>query len=140
MTSPLVVVNCTLNRSGALARKDAGFINDGRAAPVPVFDASVFDAPALDVALLEAGVCATRAEDKTKIVNSDLIKLDYTGTFELAGLPAGRCANRNPAVITDSHFSGVMFVNAGRPGYALRTEAARSGGRRDRKTASVGPF
>ena len=52
---------------------------------------------------------------------------------------AGGCANRNTAVITDSHFSAVMFVNAGRPSHVLRAKVARAGGRRDRKTASSGP-
>jgi hypothetical protein len=51
-----------------LARNDAGFINDGLVAGEPVLDAVPFE-----VALLEAGVCANRAEHKTKLVKSNFI-------------------------------------------------------------------
>ena len=46
----------------------------------------------------------------------------------------------NPGVITVSHFSAVMFVNAGRSCHAARPKAARASGRRNRKTASDGPL
>jgi hypothetical protein len=52
-----------------LAFSDAGFVNDARAAGVPVLDVPVFKV----AALLEAGACASKVEHKTVHINSDFI-------------------------------------------------------------------